>query len=585
MADKIRGITIEIGGDTSALSKALKGVNSDISDTQKQLKDVERLLKLDPTNTELLEQKQRLLNDSVDEYRKKLKTLQDEQDRFAEAAKNGDEKAQASYDALQREIISTSEYLKDAEKNANGFDVQLAKAGATAKEVADKAQLVADKTKALSAVGASVVAGLTGIAVKAMTASDDLNTLAQQSGFTTAELQKFQYASDIVDVSSETIISSVKKLRKNMDSNSSEVQEAWQRLGVQVVTTNGEMRDSTEVFYEVLEALSRVRNETERDQLAMQLFGKSADQLAGIIDDGGKRLRELGDEAERNGLIWTQESIDASNAVNDLVDKLKADVNQTILITGANALQALKPIIEDVIESISNLLKWIGNLDEEQLKLILTVATVVASISPVARIIYEISLATQGLILILPKLKTFLTSFNPQMAVLLGVLTALAVLIPEIKKTWDDMSGFEKVVTVLGSVTAAALGAAIAMGAFQSAASMGIAAAGIVAGIGAVVLAIESAKLRSSEIKMLAGGGNVYDGETAIVGEVAPEILTVRNGVAQVQPLTNNYHNNTYNNYSSPMEAVVNLDGNNIAKAVFNPLKRMDRLAGGSCIK
>ena len=76
---KIRGITIELGADTSGLSKALKGVNTEIGKTQKDLKDVERLLKLDPSNTELLAQKQKLLNDRASETKDKLDALKEAQ--------------------------------------------------------------------------------------------------------------------------------------------------------------------------------------------------------------------------------------------------------------------------------------------------------------------------------------------------------------------------------------------------------------------------------------------------------------------------------------------------------------------------
>ena len=60
MASRIQGITVEIGGDTTRLQTAVKGVNSSVKSTQQQLKDVNSLLKLDPGNTELLAQKQKL---------------------------------------------------------------------------------------------------------------------------------------------------------------------------------------------------------------------------------------------------------------------------------------------------------------------------------------------------------------------------------------------------------------------------------------------------------------------------------------------------------------------------------------------
>ena len=106
MANGIKGITVEIGGDTTKLSKALEGVNKTIKNTQTQLKDVEKLLKLDPTNTELLSQKQRLLADSITATKDKLATLKTAAEQANQALANG-EISQEQYDALQREIVET----------------------------------------------------------------------------------------------------------------------------------------------------------------------------------------------------------------------------------------------------------------------------------------------------------------------------------------------------------------------------------------------------------------------------------------------------------------------------------------------
>ena len=106
MANRIKGITVEIGGDTTKLSKALEGVNKNIKDTRTQLKDVEKLLKLDPTNTELLSQKQKLLADTIGSTKTKLETLKTAAEQANQALANGDI-SQEQYDALQREIIET----------------------------------------------------------------------------------------------------------------------------------------------------------------------------------------------------------------------------------------------------------------------------------------------------------------------------------------------------------------------------------------------------------------------------------------------------------------------------------------------
>lgn len=104
MANRIKGITVEIGVDTTKLSKALEGVNKSIKNTQTQLKDVEKLLKLDPRNTELLSQKQKLLADSISATKEKLATLKTAAEQANTALANG-EIIQQQYDTLQREII------------------------------------------------------------------------------------------------------------------------------------------------------------------------------------------------------------------------------------------------------------------------------------------------------------------------------------------------------------------------------------------------------------------------------------------------------------------------------------------------
>ena len=112
MASRIQGITVEIGGDTTKLQTALKGLNGEIKSTQTALKDVEKLLKMDPGNTELLAQKEKLLAQVVDETKQKLETLKTAAEQANTALANGDI-SQEQYDALQREIVETEQKLKE----------------------------------------------------------------------------------------------------------------------------------------------------------------------------------------------------------------------------------------------------------------------------------------------------------------------------------------------------------------------------------------------------------------------------------------------------------------------------------------
>lgn len=378
----VRGVTIEIGGDVSELSKALKGVNSDISKTQKELKDVEKLLKLDPSNTELLRQKHELLGKQVADTKTKLETLKKAEE---ELNKNGVDKHSDQYRALEREIVSTEHSLRELEAAAAASNVTLTKVSQTFGKISDASGKVAQATKGISTAAGGALAGIAGLAYKSVQAADDLNTLAKQTGLSTAELQKMQYASDLVDVSVDSITGAMTKMKKNMTSTSKDTQAAFQRIGVSVTESNGQLRDSTTVFYEVLEGLSHVANETERDTLAMQLFGKSADELAGIVDDGGAALKELGLEAEQLGLIMDQQTLDSLNNVNDSIDKLKAKANGELAQAGAKAMEALMPVFEKVLDAMSKALDYIGSLDADQIKMLATLLSVTAAISPVAK--------------------------------------------------------------------------------------------------------------------------------------------------------------------------------------------------------
>lgn len=159
---KVRGITIELGADTSGLSKALKSVNQEIGSTQKQLKDVERLLKLDPHNTELMEQKQRLLAERVGETKTKLEALKEAQKEVGEELKRTGE-GQEQYDALQREIISCTNELKELEKQASASSVAMQKisaAGESLQNIGGKISNAGQALMPLSTAAAGLSAGI-----------------------------------------------------------------------------------------------------------------------------------------------------------------------------------------------------------------------------------------------------------------------------------------------------------------------------------------------------------------------------------------------------------------------------------------
>ncbi len=186
MADRIKGITVEINGDTTGLSKALSGVNKEIKNTQSQLKDVNRLLKLDPGNADLLTQKQKLLAQAVEETKNKLETLKTAQKQADEALKNGTI-TQEQYDGLQREIEETTQKLKDLEKQAEQSATAVQKIAAAGEKLKDIGGKVSGVGKDLSmyVTAPLVAAGTAG--VKTFAEVDKTMALANKTMNNTAE--------------------------------------------------------------------------------------------------------------------------------------------------------------------------------------------------------------------------------------------------------------------------------------------------------------------------------------------------------------------------------------------------------------
>lgn len=175
MASRIQGITVEIGGDTTKLQTALKGVNSEIKNTQQQLKDVDKLLKLDPGNTELLAQKQKLLSEAVGETKEKLAALKTAAEQANTALESG-EISQSQYDALQREIIETEQNLRSLEAQANQSATALQKIGATG----EKLKTVGDNISSAGEKMLPATAAVAGLGTAAVTTAANFESSMSQ---------------------------------------------------------------------------------------------------------------------------------------------------------------------------------------------------------------------------------------------------------------------------------------------------------------------------------------------------------------------------------------------------------------------
>lgn len=601
MAGKIRGITIELGGDTSGLTKSLQDANKEIKSTQQQLKDVEKLLKLDPTNTELLRQKQQLLGQAIQETSGKLEDLKKAEEQMKAA---GVDENSEQFMALKREIIATEGELKNLTKEADNTVSAFDKIKGAADKVAQGAKNIADKTKVLSGAGAAVGGGLLAAGGNAIKTADDLETLSKRTGLSTDMLQQFAYASDMVDVSTEELAGAMAKMKKNMG----DAPEKFEALGISVMNADGSYRSLEEVFYASLGALSQIGDETERDLAAMDLFGKSGDTLATIIDDGGASLQEYGAKAQELGLILSEDTIGKLTSTGDTIDEMKARATATLVEVGATLLENLAPAIETIVEKIGEVVNWLGTLDSDTLNTILIVAGVIAAISPLAGIIGGIStaigvlssaisfivanpivlliaaivglvtlIATKGdqIKAILQKVDDFLKNiftkdWSKQFGVLGDLLNAFFKIVGGVwdsiksifsgiidfirgvftgdwRRAWDGVKQiFSGVFNALLTIAKAPLNAIIGV------------INGLISGVNLIIDGLNKINIKIPDWVPVLGGknfgfnlshlgkiaylaqGGILSSGSAIVGERGPELLSMSNGRAVVQPLTNN---------------------------------------------
>lgn len=328
-SNRIKGITIEIGGDTSNLQKSLSGVDKALQNTQTQLRDVNKLLKLDPHNTELLEQKQRLLGDAIKQTSDKLATLKEASKQAEEALKSG-AMTQDQYDGLQREIIETENSLKGLKEQAEDAEKSMSKMA----EISDKLGAVSKKTEEVGkSLTKNVTAPIVGIGAAAYGAFNEvdngLDTIAKKTGATGDELSSLEETAknvfgsmpvDIGDVGAavgeintrfgltgQALEDMTKDFLKFANINDADVETSIANVD-KIMTKFGVDSNQT---VNVLGLLTS----------ASQKSGISIDALESSLENNGAALKELGfDITESVNLLSMMESngVDTSTAMTSL---------------------------------------------------------------------------------------------------------------------------------------------------------------------------------------------------------------------------------------------------------------------------
>lgn len=356
-----------------------------------------------------------------------------------------------------------------------------------------------------------IVSSLASFTVEAAKTADELLTLSRVTGVSTTELQKFEYASKFLDVSTESLSDALKELTNKMYSAKTggvEAQEAFRKLRLSIRDGSGQMKDANELFYQAIDALGKIKNETERDAVAMKLFGESARNLNPLIEAGSEKLRQLGIEAENMGVVMGEESIQKLGKLQDSMDKFKATSEGL-----KNSLaMVLLPILTRLFEVISD-------IPVPVLQTIVTITTIIATIVSVVKAIKSMTDTASTI-------KKFFSGFDvatlKTTAIVLGVVAALIALATVIAVIIGKSNDLERSMNSVAS------------------------------SVGQVQGTVNRAQNSVRRTSYNAAGTTNFQGGRTWVGEAGPELVTLPAGTRidsteESMGRTVNYYNITMN--------------------------------------
>ena len=243
-------------------------------------------------------------------------------------------------DKAGKETEEAGKQAKDSEGNWKGLGDTVAAVGAA------MAAAAADAAAAIVSAGKA----LTEFAVGGAAYADDILTMSSVTGMSAEKLQELQYAADLVDVSVDTITGSMKKNLSSMSKaakGNAAAAEAYEKLGVAVTDANGNLRDDETVYWELINALGQVEDETERDVLAMDLLGKSASDLNPLIEAGADKMTALSVQAHQAGYVLDEETLGAFGEFDDQLRKLDKGTEATKNALGTVLLPVLTELAGD----------------------------------------------------------------------------------------------------------------------------------------------------------------------------------------------------------------------------------------------
>lgn len=354
---------------------AITQINTNLKTLDTEMAAVTSQYDKNDKSQEALTAKNQVLTKQIEEQTLKLQKLQEglnasnekygESDKVTQGWQQALNKATADLNNMERELKNNVSAMDNSGDAVKELGKDLDNAGEKALSFGDvlKANLLSniiiDGVKALGNAFKSM-------AEAALESADSIQKMADQTGMSAEQIQEWQYVGDAVGTSIETITGAQRKLTKSMSEaadGSKSYKEAFKALGISVVDGNGNLRDAKVVMEEALTALGKIENETQRDAVAMDIFGKSAADLNPLIKAGADEINRLGQQARDTGAIMSNETVANLDNFGDTVDQIK----QSVKATAGTILSELIPSLQPVIDAIKNIdtkkivdgLKWI----------------------------------------------------------------------------------------------------------------------------------------------------------------------------------------------------------------------------------
>lgn len=370
------GGTVKLTGE-SEYRKALAEISSNLKVLNSEMKTVTSQYDKNDKSAENLSQQNEVLNKKIAEQQKAVDILTDALEKSKRETGDNSEQtrqwqiklnnAQADLNKMNRELEENKSVMKDAAKKTDDGAEAVEKFGKEADTSGEKTMKLGDIIKgslaseaimgALNALADGIKAvgnAMKEVLTEGAEYADNIMTLSAQTGLSTDTLEKYNAVAELTDVSLETMTSSMAKNIKAMSQakdGSKTYAEAYEKLGISVTDAQGNLRDSETVYWETIDALKGVENETERDALAMELFGKKAQDLNTIIEMGSDGVAEYTQKAVDMGAVLGGKGLEALGDLDDQMQIFKSTTASTKNILAS----AFAPALADALEGVNGL--------------------------------------------------------------------------------------------------------------------------------------------------------------------------------------------------------------------------------------